>query len=275
MESTQEIETKSNDDSPLIIGSERQDIVDGYVRLYIEPLLLPMIIPFEINLIISLFYRYNKIYKLKEELKGYCTMMNSRYDIWVRRGVDCNTGREFAFKFIERYKDEQGELLKSIIRRVETEIDVLRKVGKHDNIIRLFAYNLKQEYPDRNQSKREVILLVLEYTLHGSLFDILYYTEYLEPILARTYFKQLCAGVECLHSNGIIHRNLKARNLLLDQHYNLKIADFSSSKVVNIKNVPDNDLRNYKCLNPRRGTKGYQAPEIVSMNKKLKQGLFS
>jgi len=185
---------------------------------------------------------------------------------WVKRGVDCNNQRVFALKFMERRKGKDDLIRKSQRKQVETEIEVLRRVGKADNIIRLYAYNLNQQYPDRNGKQREVILLVLEYAPGGEIFDLLYYTDTLEPILARTYFRQLCSGVQCLHSLGIIHRDLKPQNLLLDEHYNLKITDFGLSKI-----IKDGDVSTVKLSNPCVGTKGYQAPEIVHMNNTIKQ----
>merc|ERR1719361_2422019 len=79
----------------------------------------------------------------------------------------------------------------------------------------------------------------------------------LEPILARTYFRQLVAGIECMHLNGIIHRDIKPQNLLLDNKYNLKITDFGLSKIDPTGNS------NIKMNDWHVGTRGYQAPEIL------------
>mmetsp|Transcript_22735 Transcript_22735/g.36503 ORF Transcript_22735/g.36503 Transcript_22735/m.36503 type:complete len:659 (-) Transcript_22735:231-2207(-) len=198
---------------------------------------------------------------------------------WVKRGIDCESNKVFALKFIERRYETRKDsktgksivsLRKSQIKQVETEIEVLRRIGRSsENIIRLFAYNLNQKYPDRNGKTRDVILLVLEYAPGGELFDLLYYTDVLEPILARTYFHQLLAGVQCLHANGIIHRDIKPQNLLLDEHYNLKITDFGLSKIINVKEIKDGDMSSVRLTNSRCGTKGYQAPELVLMNAQM------
>ena len=90
----------------------------------------------------------------------------------------------------------------------------------------------------------------------GELFDILYYTNALSEVLARTYFHQLMAGVEALHNACINHRDLKPQNLLLDKRYTLKITDFGLSKI--IESDEDAVMHTYKV-----GTRGYQAPEIL------------
>ena len=117
---------------------------------------------------------------------------------------------------------------------------------------------MKAKYPERDDqtAPRDVMLLVLEYMSGGELFDILYYTNALSEVLARTYFHQLMAGVEALHSRHINHRDLKPQNLLLDKRYILKISDFGLSKIMS----PNEDgmMQTYKV-----GTRGYQSPEII------------
>ena len=107
---------------------------------------------------------------------------------------------------MERRLTSQGDWKKSQQSSIKNEIETL-KCLRHENIVRLLAYNLNAKYPDRTGKTRDVILLVLEYAAGGELFDILYYTEKLEPILARTYFRQLVAGIQCMHDHGIIHRD--------------------------------------------------------------------
>merc|ERR1719361_3310237 len=93
----------------------------------------------------------------------------------------------------------------------------------------------------------------------------------LEPILARTYFRQLVSGIECMHQNGIIHRDIKPQNLLLDNKYNLKITDFGLSKIDPTGNC------HIKMSDWHVGTRGYQAPEILLRKKEydLKVDVFA
>jgi serine/threonine protein kinase len=81
-------------------------------------------------------------------------------------------------------------------------------------------------------SGREVpiLYLVLELANGGDFFDLVITSgDCLTEKTARYYFKELIAAIEFLHKNGVIHRDLKLENLLLDKNYRLKIADFGLS----------------------------------------------
>ena len=173
---------------------------------------------------------------------------------WVKKGIDIKNGKRVALKFIDcKRRDDKFD--DKTIEQIKTEITILKNI-KHSNIVRLFAYNMKGKYPERDESKRDVIFLVMEYMPGGELFDLLYCTNALSEILARTYFRQLMAGVEALHRNYMTHRDWKPQNLLLDKHYTLKISDGGFSKII----MPDTDDDNYSV-----GTRGYnyQSPEIL------------
>lgn len=75
-----------------------------------------------------------------------------------------------------------------------------------------------------------------------------------EP-LARYYFNQLLKGLDHCHLNGVAHRDLKPDNLLLDDQFNLKIADFGFAAPVEGRD--GNGL-----LLTKLGTLNYMAPEI-------------
>ena len=68
--------------------------------------------------------------------------------------------------------------------------------------------------------------IVLQYASGGELFDHILKHRYLTDDRARPLFAQLVSGVGYLHRNGIIHRDLKLENLLLDAKENIIITDF-------------------------------------------------
>eukprot|EP01083_Nonionella_stella_P000319 937_1 len=76
-----------------------------------------------------------------------------------------------------------------------TEIESLKQIS-HPNVMKLYAYiELESTLSDKEEREDQhpginTVLLVLEFAPGGEIFDILYYTSALEPVLARTYFRQ-------------------------------------------------------------------------------------
>jgi serine/threonine protein kinase len=68
------------------------------------------------------------------------------------------------------------------------------------------------------------------------------------------YAAQIVLAVGYLHSKGIVHRDLKLENILVDQHGYLKIIDYGLAKM-----LKDDELAVSFC-----GTPEYLAPEMVS-----------
>jgi serine/threonine protein kinase len=66
----------------------------------------------------------------------------------------------------------------------------------------------------------------MELASGGELYDFLIHSGVFSENIARKLFIQLMAGILHCHSKGIAHRDLKLENILLDNNYNLKIADF-------------------------------------------------
>jgi len=174
---------------------------------------------------------------------------------WVKKGLDTKKRRHVALKFMTRadstWAHEQAE-------QVRTEIKSLTQI-RHENVMKLYAYNLNAKYPEKTGKTIATILLVLEYCPGGELFDILYYTDKLDEKTARTYFRMMILGIEACHKQGIAHRDIKPQNLLLTRDYQLKLTDFGLSKIREDPNVG--------MTTTYVGTRGYQAPELLAGKK--------
>lgn len=74
-------------------------------------------------------------------------------------------------------------------------------------------------------------VLVIELLSGGELFDYLVSRQRLAEREARTFARQIISAVEFCHGRGIIHRDLKLENLLLDSNGDIKITDFGFSNI--------------------------------------------
>ncbi|GAA6043697.1 hypothetical protein JCM8097_007484 [Rhodosporidiobolus ruineniae] len=103
------------------------------------------------------------------------------------------------------------------------------------------------------------IYLITELCAGGELFDYLVEQGRLSLPEARRIFGQLCLGVAYLHGEGVVHRDLKLENVLLDEHVNVKIADLGFAR----------ETEKGRWLETRVGTVGYTAPEVLRGSKYL------
>lgn len=108
------------------------------------------------------------------------------------------------------------------LAKIYREIAILRVIS-HPNIVRLH----EMVETDRH------IGIILEYASGGELFDYILNHRYLKDNAARRLFAQLVSGVGYLHKKGIVHRDLKLENLLLDRNRNIIITDFGFANTFN------------------------------------------
>ena len=101
---------------------------------------------------------------------------------------------------------------------------------------------------------RESLYFVTDFLNGGELFFHLCNEIRFSEARSRFYAAEMLLALEHLHSKGIIYRDLKPENVLLDSEGHLKITDFGLSRV----NLPENTLTNTFC-----GTPEYIAPEII------------
>ncbi len=101
------------------------------------------------------------------------------------------------------------------LAKIYREIAILREIS-HPNIVRLH---------EMVETEKQ-IGIILEYASGGELFDYILNHRYLKDPAARRLFAQLVSGVGYLHKKGIVHRDLKLENLLLDRNRNIIVTDF-------------------------------------------------
>lgn len=130
----------------------------------------------------------------------------------VKMGWKRDSSVEVAIKLIRR---ETLGGNSNRLQKIYREIHILRGLD-HPNIVRLH---------EMVETERH-IGIILEYASGGELFDYILNHRYLKDGPARKLFSQLISGVGYLHKKGIVHRDLKLENLLLDRNKNIIITDF-------------------------------------------------
>ncbi|MGH0165347.1 UNVERIFIED_CONTAM: hypothetical protein FKN15_069106 [Acipenser sinensis] len=127
-----------------------------------------------------------------------------------RRLFCANSAESVAIKIIDKSQLDAVNLEK-IYREVQ-----IMKMLNHPHIIKLYQV----------METKNMLYLVTEYAKNGEIFDYLATHGRLSEPEARRKFWQILCAVEYCHDHSIVHRDLKAENLLLDGHMNIKIADF-------------------------------------------------
>uniref|UniRef100_A0A8C9FQ60 Microtubule affinity regulating kinase 2 n=1 Tax=Pavo cristatus TaxID=9049 RepID=A0A8C9FQ60_PAVCR len=103
----------------------------------------------------------------------------------------------------------------------------------------------------------KTLYLVMEYASGGEVFDYLVAHGRMKEKEARAKFRQIVSAVQYCHQKFIVHRDLKAENLLLDADMNIKIADFGFSNEFTFGNKLDTFC----------GSPPYAAPELFQGKK--------
>ena len=123
---------------------------------------------------------------------------------------------------------------------------------KHGNIVNIVGYGSDGKVLKPSGRKIEnLVYILLEYVSGGLLFDLCQTMGGMGEEYGRFFLGQMMEVVGYMQGKGVVHRDLKLENILVDDMMNLKVADFGFATYKKI-----NKLQSY------RGTMTYMAPEI-------------
>eukprot|EP01114_Cavostelium_apophysatum_P021037 TRINITY_DN7224_c0_g1_i1.p1 TRINITY_DN7224_c0_g1~~TRINITY_DN7224_c0_g1_i1.p1 ORF type:complete len:1132 (-),score=325.55 TRINITY_DN7224_c0_g1_i1:11-3007(-) len=151
----------------------------------------------------------------------------------VYRVMHRASGKSMASKIIEQQEVESTAA-------IANEINILKRC-KNSNVVSYYG----------TCSKDNTIWILMDFCKYGSIRDVMNKTK---ATLSEDQISQVCQdvlrGLMYLHTNGIIHRDIKTGNLLVDENAHVLIADFGVSKLTDKSDEVS-------------GTPLYMSPEVV------------
>ncbi|KAA8545104.1 hypothetical protein F0562_019888 [Nyssa sinensis] len=164
----------------------------------------------------------------------------------VYMGMNLDSGELLAVKqVLIAANSASKEKTQAHIRELEEEVKLLKNLS-HPNIVRYLG-TVREE---------ETLNILLEFVPGGSISSLLGKFGSFPEAVIRTYTKQLLLGLDYLHKNGIMHRDIKGANILVDNKGCIKLADFGASKQVV-------ELATVTGAKSMKGTPYWMAPEVI------------
>ena len=166
-----------------------------------------------------------------------------------KEGIKLNRGALFAEKVVELACDRGS------INELRNEVEVLSSL-QHPHIVRYYGSYISGK-------ERCRLHLFMEYVPGGSLHDIVVQFGRLSEAVIQTYTEQILQALQYLHSEGYVHRDLKASNILINTSSVVKVGDFGTChRMENLRN------QNHEIELSQVGTPSFFPPERI-LEKKI------
>jgi serine/threonine-protein kinase len=156
----------------------------------------------------------------------------------IFRATDGELGREVALKVLaDRYAQDDG-----LRKRFEREALTAARLSGTPNVVTIFDVTEHSGRP----------IIVMEYLPGGSLQDAIVAGP-VPPAQALRWLEQAAGALDAAHRAGIVHRDVKPANLLLDERGEIRVADFGVASAVGMHSLTETGTI--------VGTAGYLSPE--------------
>ena len=156
----------------------------------------------------------------------------------VNIGLNILTGRIVAIKSFNK----KNIINESSKKKILYETNLMRGLF-HPSVTKILETFESEKY----------MLIIMEYISGGNLQNFVKKRRKLCEKTAKILFRQIIQGIKYIHSRGIVHRDIKLENILLDLNNIIKICDFGVGKL-----IKPNTILKDQC-----GTPVYMAPEII------------
>jgi len=188
----------------------------------------------------SAYPRLNNTYELIKILGE-----GSTAKVWLARLIE-EPSKLFAIKIM----NAKFLKMESSICSVKKEIKILKGLD-HEGIIKLLEFGDSGIITSESKLFINQVFIVLEYVEGSLLFDLCKDNGAMGEDVGRYFLRQMIETMEYMNKKGVVHRDIKLENILVDKEMKLKFADFGFAT-----NKCIDSLQSY------RGTLSYMAPEI-------------
>jgi hypothetical protein len=162
----------------------------------------------------------------------------------VLKAISIDTGKIFAIKKL--YYNQENLNQVHFISSLKKEMEILQKLHSPHIVEYKGCELIEGNY-----------CMYTEFLSGGSLSKLIFNLGSLPEITVKAYTRQIVEGINYLHLNGIIHRDLKGQNILLDSDGKLKISDFGASKKY------ENQVNESGLVQSTKGSFPWMAPEVM------------
>ena len=170
----------------------------------------------------------------------------------VYRAMDTRTGQTVALKVMDSRLAKDPDY----VRRFQREADIAKKLDS-PHIVRV----LESGQDDNHY------FLVMEYVEGKNLTEVLRERGKLPPEEARSIATQVALALEAGHEQGVVHRDIKPGNILIDRDGTAKVTDFGIARAADSTTITKTGLF--------LGTLSYAAPELLAGKADIRSDIYS
>ena len=142
----------------------------------------------------------------------------------------------------------QDPRLRESIVQLQQEVHMLSQLT-HPNIVRYIGI----------KRQKDILNVFMEYVPGGSIASLLHRFGPLGDNVTRVYTRQILIGLDYLHSQRVVHRDIKGANILVEKSGRIKLADFGMAKMLEFVDIE----RNNHAKKAIKGSAYWMAPEVI------------